>query len=98
MEIGESDRVTRMEEKPEIPFSEWCAPPFYYYKRCDLPLVRAAIDSGLNVDAPGSLMAWMAEQTDVRAMEMPGKRYDIGNLESYRMVCEAYRGIGEAEK
>lgn len=94
MEVGEQDRVTRMEEKPENPFSEWCAPPFYYYVRRDLPLIRTAIDSGISVDAPGSLMAWMAGQTDVRAMEMPGKRYDIGNLESYRKVCEDYRGIG----
>lgn len=96
MEIGEAGRVTRMEEKPEIPFSAWCTPPFYYYKRRDLPLIREAIDAGLNVDAPGSLMAWLAEKTAVYAMEMPGKRYDIGNLESYGMVCAAYRGIGEA--
>jgi len=28
-------------------------------------------------------------------MEMPGKRFDIGNLESYRNVCGNYRGIIE---
>ena len=27
------------------------------------------------------------------AMEMPGKRYDIGELESYRKVEEEYKGI-----
>ncbi len=93
MEIGKGDRVTRMEEKPEVPFSDWCAPPFYYYVRNDLPRMREAIDAGVNVDAPGSLMAWMAQKTEIRAMEMPGKRYDIGNLESYRAVCAGYRGI-----
>lgn len=96
MEVGADDRVIRMEEKPAVPFSEWCAPPFYYYRRVDLPLIREAIDSGLNVDAPGSLMAWMAGRTQVRAMEMPGRRYDIGNLESYRAVCKSYGGIEEA--
>ena len=29
----------------------------------------------------------------VYAMEMPGRRYDIGNLESYRQVEEEYKGI-----
>lgn len=96
MEIGEFDRVTRMEEKPATPFSVWCAPPFYYYRKDDLPLIRTAIDAGLNVDAPGSLMAWMAQKTDVRAMEMPGKRYDIGSIESYKAVCATYCGIEEA--
>jgi hypothetical protein len=28
-------------------------------------------------------------------MEMPGKRYDIGNLESYERVKAEYRGITE---
>ncbi|MGI6238913.1 MAG: sugar phosphate nucleotidyltransferase [Christensenellales bacterium] len=93
MEIGAGDRVLRMEEKPEAPFSEWCAPPFYYYPARHLPLIGEAIASGAHVDAPGSLMAWMAQKTEVRAMEMPGKRYDIGDLESYRRVCAAYRGM-----
>jgi len=29
----------------------------------------------------------------VYAFEMPGRRYDIGNLESYRKVEEEYKGI-----
>ena len=91
----ESDLVVRMEEKPAEPFAEWCAPPFYIYKKSDLPLVKAAIDSGCNVDAPGSFMAFLSQNTKVHAMVMPGKRYDIGNLESYKQACENYRGIVE---
>lgn len=91
----ESDLVVRMEEKPAEPFAEWCAPPFYIYKKSDLPLVKAAIDSGCNVDAPGSFMAFLSQNTNVHAMVMPGKRYDIGNLESYKQACENYRGIVE---
>ena len=89
----ESERVIRMEEKPEIPFAEWCAPPFYIYARRDLPLVKSAIDSGCNVDAPGSFMAYLSANTSVHAMIMPGKRYDIGNLESYSQACAQYKGI-----
>ena len=40
-------------------------------------------------------VAWLPSQTRVHAMEMPGKRFDIGNLESYRNVCGNYRGIIE---
>lgn len=90
-----NDRVIRMEEKPAEPFAEWCAPPFYIYKKRDLPLVKAAIESGCNVDAPGSFMAYLAQQVPVHAMIMPGRRYDIGNLESYAKACEEYKGILE---
>ena len=93
VEIDADDRVISMEEKPENPKSHWCCPPFYYYKAEDVPLVAKGIESGCGVDAPGSFMAWLSKQTVVHAMEMPGKRYDIGNLESYQAVQEKYKGI-----
>lgn len=91
--IDENDLVTNMEEKPEIPKSNWCCPPFYYYTRRDARLVKKGIESGCGVDAPGSYIAWLCQQTAVHAMEMPGKRYDIGNLESYAKVQEEYKGV-----
>lgn len=47
---------------------------------------------GAETDAPGSYIAWLCKQTTVHAMEMPGKRYDIGNLESYEKVKTEYNG------
>ena len=91
--IDENDLITDMEEKPEVPKSHWCCPPFYYYTREDAKLVKVGIDGGCGVDAPGSYIAWLCTQTKVHAMEMPGKRYDIGNLESYAKVQEEYKGI-----
>ena len=41
----------------------------------------------------GSYIAWLCNQTTVYAMEMPGKRYDIGNLESYEKVKVEYKDI-----
>ena len=38
-------------------------------------------------------IAWLAGQTAVYAWEMPGKRYDIGNLESYEEVKRVYKGV-----
>lgn len=91
--IDEQDRITDMEEKPAEPKSHWACPPFYFYSRKDAARVKEAIASGCGTDAPGSFIAWLATQTAVHAMEMPGKRYDIGNLQSYEQVQKDYKGI-----
>lgn len=92
-EIDETDKILSMEEKPEKPKSNWCCPPFYYYTKEDAKLVQKGIDQGCGTDAPGSYIAWLCTQTVVYAMEMPGSRYDIGNLESYERVKKEYKGI-----
>ena len=91
--VDDNDLILEMEEKPAHPKSHWCCPPFYFYRRSDVPLVKVGIDSGCGVDAPGSFIAWLSTQTPVHAWEMPGKRYDIGNLASYEEVQRTYKGI-----
>ena len=91
--VDESDLVVDMTEKPAVPLTNWCCPPFYYYTRRDAQLVREGISDGCGTDAPGSYIAWLCGQTEVYAMEMPGKRYDIGNMESYEKVKAEYAGI-----
>ena len=93
VEVDPSDRILSMEEKPAEPRSHWCCPPFYFYTRQDARRVADGIAAGCGTDAPGSFIAWLSGVTPVHAMEMPGSRYDIGNLESYRTVCETYKGI-----
>jgi glucose-1-phosphate thymidylyltransferase len=93
VEIDSDDKIISMEEKPSEPKSHWCCPPFYYYTKADAQRIPQAIESGCGVDAPGSFIAWLATQTTVYAMEMPGSRYDIGNLESYNEVSSIYKGI-----
>ena len=92
-EVDENDLILGMEEKPANPKSHWCTPPFYIYKRSDVPMVKKGIESGCGVDAPGSFIAWLSGQVPVHAYEMPGKRYDIGNLASYEEVQKTYKGI-----
>lgn len=91
--VDESDLVLEMTEKSKTPATHWCCPPFYYYTRADAALVEAGIAAGCGTDAPGSYIAWLCTQSSVHAMEMPGRRYDIGNLESYEQVKAEYRGI-----
>ena len=83
-------RVISMEEKPQDPKSNWCVAPFYIYKREQLPLVKKGIEDGCGTDAPGSFISYLCGKADVYALKMPGKRYDIGNLENYKEVQEIF--------
>ena len=97
-EVDENGLILHMEEKPAVPRSHWCTPPFYIYRREDVPMVKKGIESGCGVDAPGSFIAWLCDQVPVHAFEMPGKRYDIGNLESYEEVKRTYSRVQGASR
>ncbi len=92
--IDDSDKVILMEEKPKEPKSHWAVPPFYVYKKEDIPpKIKQAIAAGCNTDAPpGSFISWLCNQTSVYAYPMPGKRWDIGNLDDYEQVKTEYEG------
>ena len=62
-------------------------------KKDDVKKVKEALDDGCNKDAPGSFISWLYDKSIVHAMKMPGKRYDIGNLDSYEKVNKEYEGI-----
>lgn len=91
--IDDNDKVLAMTEKSPTPATHWCCPPFYFYTKEDAKLISDGIAAGCGTDAPGSYAAWLCTQTVVHAMEMPGSRYDIGNLESYEQVQKEYHGI-----
>ncbi len=91
--VDENDLILCMTEKSQTPATHWCCPPFYYYTKEDSRRIADGIEAGCGVDAPGSYISWLCSVTDVYAMEMPGRRYDIGNLESYEQVKATYRGI-----
>ena len=91
--IDGEERLLSLEEKPAEPKSHWCTPPLYFYTEEDLGKIQSAIEEGCGVDAPGSLVAWMCAHSRMYSMEMPGHRFDIGNLESYETARNNYRGI-----
>ena len=88
-----TDLVLSMEEKPSVPKTQWCCPPFYFYTREDSHKIGQAIADGCGVDAPGSFISWLCKRSPVYAMEMPGQRYDVGNLESYEKIKREYKGL-----
>ena len=91
--VDDHDLVTEMTEKSPTPATHWACPPFYYYTAQDASLVGRGIEQGCGTDAPGSYIAWLCHQVPVHAMQMPGHRYDIGNLQSYEEVQRTYKGI-----
>ena len=82
--VDEDMKVLEMQEKPEHPVSNWAVPPFYIYKKNDLTLIRDCLNHGCGFDAPGNLAHYLVNATTIHAWIMPGSRYDIGSLDSYK--------------
>lgn len=91
LETNDSFKVIAMHEKPKVPPSNFAVPPFYIYRREDLPLLKKALDEGCGYDAPGNLASWLCKKVDMYAFELKGKRYDIGDLASYEAVNKLFQ-------
>lgn len=90
IEVDDHMHVLQMQEKPEKPVSEWAVPPFYIYRRSDLPLIRDCMAHGCGFDAPGNLAHYLVEVTTIHAWPMPGERFDIGSLDSYEEAQQLF--------
>ena len=91
--VDETDTITIMTEKAAQPPSNWVSVAFYYYPKAVAKLIGQALQEGCGKDAPGSFMAWVSRRIPSYAMQMPGKRYDVGDITSYTQVQKEYRGI-----
>ena len=90
IKVDENMRVLQMQEKPEVPVSHWAVPPFYIYRKEDLPLIKGALAEGCGSDAPGNLAHYLADRTPLHAWVMPGPRFDIGSLDTYEEAKKKY--------
>ena len=84
--VDEGGLITGYEEKPADPKGHLAVPPFYFYREEDWRRIPEALSAGCSADAPGSFAAWLAGKTAMHAWQMPGHRYDIGDLPSYEDV------------
>lgn len=90
-QVNENDLIINMQEKPKQPIGNYVIPPFYIIKKDDLAYIKKAINEGVNVDAPGSFISYLASKTKVYAYLMEGDRYDIGNIDSYNYANANYK-------
>ena len=88
--VNDNNLITSYEEKPKEPKGNLAVPPFYYYRSEDVKRIQEALDNGCGYDAPGSFAAWLSKQTPMHAYKMPGKRYDIGDMNSYEYVKSVF--------
>ena len=91
IELDPNNRVLQMQEKPQEPVSNWAVPPFYIYAKKDLPLIKDCMNHGCGFDAPGNLAHYLVDKTIVHAWQMPGHRFDIGSMDSYREAQELFK-------
>lgn len=92
--VDNANRITSYEEKPSVPRGNLAVPPFYYYTAADIGCISEALETGCNPDAPGSFAAWLRGRVPIHAFFMPGRRYDIGDMESYKSVsCLFQSGV-----
>ena len=85
--VDDKDLITSYEEKPK---GNLAVPPFYCYRSVDVKRIQEALDNGCGYDAPRSFAAWLSKQTSMHAYKMPGKRYDIGDINSYEYVKRVF--------
>ena len=90
IEVDSQMRVLQMQEKPQVPVSHWAVPPFYIYRKEDLPLIKGAIADGCGFDAPGNLAHYLVDRTPIHAWPMPAGRFDIGSLDTYEEAKQKY--------
>ena len=88
--VDDNNLITSYEEKPQEPNGNLAVPPFYCYCSADVKRIQEALDNGCGYDAPGSFAAWLSKQTPMHAYKMPGKRYDIGDINSYEYVKSVF--------
>lgn len=88
--VDDNDRIISYEEKPLEPRGNLAVPPFYFYRDCDVRRTQEALDEGCGCDAPGSFAAWLSRKEEMYAYQMPGKRYDIGDINSYEFVKKLF--------
>ena len=70
---------------------------FYFYRWEDVKRIPEALAAGCGADAPGSFAAWLSRQVPMHAFAMPGKRYDVGDVESDREVCKVFWVMSSSE-
>ncbi|MBL9126634.1 MAG: nucleotidyltransferase family protein [Verrucomicrobiales bacterium] len=93
LEIDDSGRVRRFEEKPAHPASTLVGIALYYYPRNTLPLIRRYVAEGNNPDQPGRLVQWMCPLTPFYAWQVPGLWYDIGSKETLEEANRIFAGL-----
>jgi len=91
IKVDGDNKVIDFVEKPTNPDSNLAVPPFYIYTKNTVEKwIGKYVEDNTQLDAPGNLVPYLIKNSSVYAFKFSGKRYDIGNLESYNKVKEIF--------
>lgn len=89
--VLDGERVASFREKPADPRSDLSAIAVYLLP-ADLPeRVRDYLASGGNPDAPGHLLAWLAQRFPLEALPLEGRWLDIGSADDLARASLEFR-------
>ncbi len=84
------DKIIGFEEKPQNPQSTLISTGIYIFPKEDLHLFKEYLDGKNHPDAPGYFIKWLIERKEVNGIVYREDWYDIGTLETYKKVVNAY--------
>lgn len=97
VETDKKKRITRLEEKPENPFSTLAATCIYFFPKGSLKLLDLFLKTEKNTDASGKYIKWLTEKTEVYGYLLSGSWTDIGQIDSLMIAEKEYRQLKEGQ-
>ncbi|MBN1526985.1 MAG: nucleotidyltransferase family protein [Candidatus Omnitrophica bacterium] len=92
VKVGADDKVVEFEEKPLMPKSTLVSTGIYYFPKDKLSLIPKYVSvTDKKTDAPGYCISWMSSVDNVYGFAFSEDWHDIGDMETYRKVDEAYK-------
>jgi glucose-1-phosphate thymidylyltransferase len=91
LQLGDDDRVLRLDEKPSKPPSNWLCPPLYFFQPSVTNYLNSFLTTSESRDAPGHFIAWLCRQEPVYAFRLTSSRLDIGSIDTYRQADRLLR-------
>ncbi|MDO8634091.1 MAG: nucleotidyltransferase family protein [archaeon] len=92
VELGENQKITGFEEKPENPKTTIAATACYVFKKDDLSLLKLYIKEGNNLENAGEFVKYISSKRDVYGFVFTEKWFDIGSFEELGRAREEFDG------
>lgn len=84
--LAEDGSIARFREKPVDPESPITATAIYCFPPRSVEQLRSYLNGGGSADAPGHFLEWLVPRERVLARMIPGRWFDIGDLQSLEVA------------